>query len=220
MLRLGCRLLRWAGLAVSIAAIPLTVHADSVDLFNTFGPGHTYNCCEAYSEIGATRGIDIVAMAFTPTTTSPLFAIDLAIGSNGVNDQFTLDLMSSTGGLPGSILESWSLTTTFVLCDHCFETALSTLHPVLQMGTQYWLVVLPSSDMNGGWFLSNSALGTTASSTDLGNTWTLQGNGQMGAFDVRSAATVPEPSTLVMLGSGLLGITAAARRKLLKIAHL
>src|SRR5438094_191297 len=116
------RLLRWAGLAVGIAAIPLTLHADSViTVFNTFGPGHTYNCCHDFSESGSNVGPFISAMAFTPNTTSPMFAIDLAIGSGQGNDQFTLALMSSGGGLPGSMLESWSLTTNFQLasCDHC-----------------------------------------------------------------------------------------------------
>ncbi|PYX08220.1 MAG: hypothetical protein DMG88_11615 [Acidobacteria bacterium] len=215
MARLRHKLL-WTGLLVVIAAIPLTVHADSVILFNTFGPGHTYDCCQDFSESGSNVGPYISAMAFTPNTTSPLFAIDLAIGSGQVNDQFTLALMSTNGGLPGSILESWSLTTTFhlALCNHCFETALSTLHPVLQGGTQYWLVVFPSSDMDGGWFASNDAQGTSAFSSDRGKTWTPHANSQMGAFDVRgiSNTAVPEPSTIILLGSGLLGITAARRK--------
>src|SRR5881397_3660365 len=131
MSRLGYRLLRWAGLAIFIITGTLTLHASSIIMFNTFGPGHAYDCCAAFSETGSDFGNHISAMAFTPNTTSPLFAIDLAIGSDKLpgTDQFTLALMSSNGGLPGSILvESWSLTTTFLLasCNHCFETALST----------------------------------------------------------------------------------------------
>src|SRR5438128_12486991 len=109
MSRLGYRLLRWAGLALGIAAIPLTVHADStITIFNTFGPGHSFNCCARFGEAGSdVMNSAISAMAFTPSTTSPLFAIDVAIA--GVSNQFTLALMTSNSGLPGSILESWTL---------------------------------------------------------------------------------------------------------------
>jgi hypothetical protein len=62
--------------------------------------------------------------------------------------------------------------------------------------------------------ISNVALGTTAFSRDGGKTWSPRGNGNIGAFDVRGITSVPEPSTLVLLGSGLLGI-AVVRRKLL-----
>jgi hypothetical protein len=227
MLQLGYRLLRWAGLAVSIGAIPLTLHASSITIFNTFGPGHSYNCCITASESGSNLpgGPDYtVAMAFTPSTASPLFAIDLAMAyvDRGLpgSDQFSLALTTDNSGLPGSTIESWSLTSFLMGCSHCFDTAFSTQHPELQAGTQYWLVVFPSSDMDGNWMISNAALGTTAFSLDGGQTWTgPQGNGNIGAFDVRGITSVPESSTLVLLGSGLVGI-AVARRKLLKATHL
>jgi hypothetical protein len=59
------------------------------------------------------------------------------------------------------------------------------------------------------------ALGTSASSINGGTTWTVT-NGNFAAFDVKGITAVPEPSTLVMLGTGLLSITAAVRRRFIK----
>ena len=225
MSRLGYRLLRSVGLAVGIAAIPLTLHASSITIFNTFGPGHSFNCCTGFGEAGSDYMPNAFtwAMAFTPSTTSPLFAIDVAIA--GVSNQFTLALMTSNSGLPGSILESWTLTTTFVpgLCGHCFETVFSTQHLVLQAGTQYWLVPFPSSNMDGAWMQNNvGASGTAAFSLDGGKTWTLNPKSDMGAFDVRgiSSTTVPEPSTFGFMATGLAGIIGVIRRKRKKLLLL
>jgi hypothetical protein len=215
------RWLLWTGL-LAITALPLPVHADPVTIFNTFGPGHTYECCDARPEFGSNVGGNLVAMAFSPSSTSPLFGIDLAIGVatsvSGV-EPFTLALRSSDGGVPGSTIESWNLATNFRVtqCTNCFETASSTLRPVLQAGTQYWLVVLPHPDFDGDWMLSlrsNPAIGTIGLSSDSGTTWTAMPNSQLGAFDVTGVSSTPEPSTLVLLAGGLLGLPIAARRKL------
>jgi hypothetical protein len=207
---------------LAIIALPLPVQADPVTLFNTFGPSHTYECCAGRPEFGSNVGGNLVAMAFSPGSTSPLFGIDLAIGTaksvSGV-EPFSLALMSSNGGVPGSTIESWNLATNFRVtqCTDCFETALSTLRPVLQAGTQYWLVVFPNPDFDGDWMLSllsNPAIGTIGSSLDNGSTWTAVPNSQLGAFDVTGVTSTPEPSTLILLAGGFLGIPVAARRKL------
>src|SRR5690349_5169850 len=122
MSRLGHRLL-WCVFASGTAALPLTLKADSI-IFNTFGPGHSSNCCSGWGESGSgTQAPDIVAMAFTPSVTSALGTIEVAIGWGGnASKQYTLALMSDNGGLPGSVLESWSVTSSFIFgqCSACF----------------------------------------------------------------------------------------------------
>jgi len=216
--------LLWTGL-LAVMALPLPVHADPLTLFNTFGPGHTYECCAALPEFGSmVNGFPgsgfLVSMAFSPDQTSPLFAIDLAIGAttSPVGEPVTLALMSSNGGIPGSTIESWNVATNFrtTECTNCFETALSTLHPVLQAGTEYWLAVFPPPFFDGDWMLSlvsHPAIGTVGFSLDNGTTWTRMPNSQLGAFDVTGVSSTPEPSTLILFASALVGIPTAARRK-------
>jgi hypothetical protein len=215
MSQLTCRLLLWTGLAFGIAALPLSLKADSI-LFNTFGPGHSSNCCQGWAEYGSSAPVpDIVAMAFTPGVTSTLGRIDVAIGWGNTSNQYTLALMTNNGGVPGTILESWSVTSSFNdTCSNCFNTVFATQHIVLQAGVQYFLVPFPSSSFNGSWHQNiQGTLGTIVVSRDGGNTWSPAiAVPTLGAFDVRS--TVPEPSTLVLLASGSLGMLGAARRKL------
>src|SRR5690242_12440091 len=116
---LGHKLLCFTALFLGVTVSPLSVQANTVDIFNTFGPGHSRDIGAAY-EVGSANGVITytTAMAFTPSITSPLFAVDVAIGSASVTGtQFNLALVADNGGQPGSVIESWGLTATFL--DFC-----------------------------------------------------------------------------------------------------
>ena len=217
MPRLVQKLLWWTALLVGVAATPLKMQASSVTIFNSFGPGHSSDCCGGWAVQSLFGPTFTNAQAFTPSATSPLFAIDVAIGFMINPAQFTLALVTDNGGQPGSLIESWNLTTTFpvITCTHCFETAFSTQNPILQAGTEYWVVALPGPGIDALWMSNNiGAVGTSAFSLDDGKTWTVTTTGSFAAFDVRGITSVPEPSMLVMVGTGLLGLAGATRRKL------
>src|SRR5215469_16215202 len=113
------RLLPWVGLAFCIIAQPSALQANTITVFSTFGPNHSFDCCFTYGisapgPIGPFLPNFSIAMAFTPTVLSTLQAIDIAATYNtAFGNAFSLALMTDNVGQPGSILESWSLTTPF-----------------------------------------------------------------------------------------------------------
>jgi len=211
------RILLMSALVVAIAVVPSTCKANSI-IFSTFGPGHSYLSNSGWGESGSsTAAPDIVAMAFTPSATTTLGSIDVAIGWGGNGSRsLTLALMTNNGGVPGTILENWNVTSTYSFgsCGTCFETVFDKKHLILQAGVEYWLVPFPNSSFDGAWNDNSvGAFGSIVESLDGGNTWSpTTAAPNLGAFDVKT--TVPEPGTLLLLGSGLLGIVGKKSKKL------
>ena len=187
-----------------------------VVLFDNFGPGDSSQTNVGYTISTATSltGVDVTSgMSFTPSVTAPLGSIFAAIGLISGTNQVTLDLMSDSGGSPGTILESFNASNQMGPFGSSNPPIMvtSTLHPVLQMGQQYWLVAFAHDSTWAAWNDNNTGdSGPVTQSNDNGLTYNVF-SGARGAFEVTSA--VPEPSSLVLCGLGTLGLLGLGLRR-------
>lgn len=197
---------------VLLVASTLAAHADTV--YSTFGPGQTFNT-SAY--IISTQTI---AAPFTPTETVTLTDAVLAAGESGGTSPMNVYIESSVGGAPGSILDTLTqvgnLTPTPALVDFTCSVC-----SVLDAGTIYFIVDQQSNtSSDSDWEFSLNAAGGIFVN-HLGSAtgpWQgpFSGNPEP-AFEVNGSSVVaaaPEPSTLALFGTGILGLAGVARRKL------
>jgi len=183
---------------------------------NQYGPdglgiGHTpsYSPGDAGDVFGAT--------GFTPSEEFQLTSIQLALGyvagfpSNGPNEA-TVSLVSDSGGLPGSTIESWQLTDLPTTFPAPLTTISSVLNPILLPGNQYWIIATAGPDTFDTWtftlagsIFSPLAVDETLNGVDSG--WELNGSGRQGVL-VISGDAVPEPASLALTVLALLSLTA------------
>jgi hypothetical protein len=212
------------GLAlVWVAAIP--AQAGSV-IFSNLGPNDSYYggggwALGSYNFMGVHESI-LTGCQFTVGTTANLATIEVAAGlgfSTGTN-QLTIDLDADSGGSPGSVIESFTISGampalgTFSM-GH-LVAATSVLHPLLTAGSQYWVVLsIPNAgETNGAWNdnstgdvgpVEQSSVGGTISG---GNSLNLRG-----AMRITALSSVPEPSSIAMMGASTVVIVGCGLRR-------
>ncbi len=125
--------------------------------------------------------------------------------------------LASGATQPDVILESFLFTG--LSSDPMIYSADSLTHPGLSAGTKYWFVFSPAYQTTIAWIEGNDYI-PPDHLISSGDSWQPQAGflGQM-AFSVEgtpTAAPVPEPATMLLLGSGLIGLAGYGRKKLFK----
>ena len=201
---------------VALAFISLAsasrLRADTI--FTNLGPGDSYQTNHQWN-VGTGSGENqAVAFSFVPTETATLTDVSLGLYQISGTSPTNVYIESNLSGEPGSILDTLtqvgSVTPTSSLVDFTCSSCSQ-----LQAGTTYWIVGQQSDSSSlAGWNLSNSDIGTwyynfAGSAT---GPWTATDN-PISAFEVDGTSPVPEPSTVVLLGTGILGLAGTVRRK-------
>lgn len=141
-----------------------TCHAEGAEMFSNFGPADSYDSGNGRAAAWDAGGVHLqntVAAAFMPSMSRPLGTIEAALNLLEGTNQVTLAIAPDDGGVPGVPLETIPLSGV-LSSSPTIIAARSLLHPTLNAGTQYWLVVsVGASGSEVGW--SNNSAGATGS---------------------------------------------------------
>ncbi len=196
--------------------------------FTDLGPqGDVYNSSTGWtvSGSGLIGESFTAANLFTSLASGSVSQIDLAVGYAGGTNTFYASIWTDNGGLPGTQLyrvDDLSSSQTFGGC--CGLVTITGINGLdLTAGQQYFVVLGPEnlSDTTFEAFNWNNqgVNGLDLYSTNGGTNWNSNGTGNpLGAFDILggSQSTVPEPSSLLLLGTGLVGAFGTLRKKLMR----
>lgn len=195
---------------LAVLGLTLCSSLGAATLFSDFGPSDAYSgtgwTVSGPSSLANTQ--QAVAAQFQPSDTAALSTIRVGAFWVSGTDAVTLDLASDSSGSPGSVIESFSLTPTSSLS---ILTATSLLNPVLSAGTTYWIMMLPGDATTwAAWNENTQGVLGVSFSSDGGSSWAFSSGFAAPVFDV--SGSVPEPSTSVLLLSGIGALGFLKRR--------
>jgi hypothetical protein len=204
------------GLLITLgSSTPL--NADTI--YSNFGPGLP-STGFGYI-IGAGPGANqVIASPFVPTESAILSDAMLVLRQGVGNTPVNVYVESNSGGAPGAILDTLSQVGSIGSTSSLVDFTCSSCS-LLTAGTSYFMVAQQSNpSSSSAWIFSPGPNGTIYSNITGSSTgpWTQDPNLALGAFQVNGTAVValsPEPSSIALFGTGILGLAAVARRKLL-----
>jgi hypothetical protein len=204
-----------AAFVLFVGALAATARADVV--FNNFGPGDAFAASGRILEgesVGMTADVDQAA-SFTVGTVGA-FLTDVTLGI-GVRDSPAIGtgpldviLAADAAGLPGAALRTLPINVNSTGDQTVTVSDGGTL--LLTANTTYWVIADAKTTFDGAWrFNSTGDVGNNAGRSNIGP-WTLFSNDDRYALRVEGRPAVPEPATIVLVGTALTSICSCCRR--------
>jgi len=135
---------------------------------------------------------------------------------------WTVNFYANNAGQPGGLLSSFSISGNggetslgFDLLGDPVYAYGAVVNFAASAGTEYWLSVVPDTAFPPQWGWTTSSTGDTVSYTDdpFGNR-ILNSSDLAFSLYATQQEGVPEPGSLMLLGSGIVGVAGVLRRKL------
>jgi PEP-CTERM motif-containing protein len=204
-----------ASVLTALVAGPSPMANASTIVYSNLGPGGTFNPSSGLSVSDSFGFVFSEATEFFPSGDYLLESISVALRS-GLSefDAISVSLVQGNDPLTGTLLESFALND--VTTSPQLYTLSSVVHPQLLGGQQYWLMISPAdttAESTSITWLENVIFAgePTVSTLTYLNGVLINSHFYQPAFEVKGVDTaIPEPTTIVLLGSGIAAF--AARR--------